>query len=113
MSRSSSCNVLNLSNWMMWKSLLQMSNETDETPQLPEGLDASAIPKHVAIIMDGNSRWAERRGLPASMGHEAGVRSLKEVVKLAHVWGIKVLTVFAFSTENWLRPTVKPRSNPQ
>jgi ditrans,polycis-polyprenyl diphosphate synthase len=98
---------------MMWKSLLQMSNETDETPQLPEGLDASAIPKHVAIIMDGNSRWAERRGLPASMGHEAGVRSLKEVVKLAHVWGIKVLTVFAFSTENWLRPTVKPRSNPQ
>lgn len=87
--------------------MAQMSNETDEIPQLPEGLDASAMPKHVAIIMDGNSRWAERRRLPASMGHEAGVRSLKEVVKLAHVWGIKVLTVFAFSTENWLRPTME------
>lgn len=87
--------------------MAQMSNETDEVPQLPEELDASAIPKHVAIIMDGNSRWAERRGLPASMGHEAGVRSLKEVVKLAHTWGIKVLTVFAFSTENWLRPKME------
>ncbi|XP_024356400.2 uncharacterized protein [Physcomitrium patens] len=85
-------------------SMAQMPNDANEAPQLPEELDVSKIPKHVAIIMDGNSRWAERRGLPASMGHEAGVRSLKEVVKLANTWGIKVLSVFAFSTENWLRP---------
>jgi hypothetical protein len=50
--------------------------------------------------------WAERQGWPASVGHEAGVRALKEVVKLAQNWGIEVLTVFAFSTENWLRPKV-------
>lgn len=87
--------------------MAQISNESDEVPYLPEELDAAAIPKHVAIIMDGNSRWAERRGLPASMGHEAGVRSLKEVVKLAHTWGVQVLTVFAFSTENWLRPKME------
>ncbi|CAN5974540.1 unnamed protein product [Sphagnum jensenii] len=62
------------------------------------------MPRHVAIIMDGNSRWAERQGWPASVGHEAGVRALKEVVKLSQKWGIEVLTVFAFSTENWLRP---------
>lgn len=84
--------------------MAQVPVDSDEVPELPEELNPSALPKHVAIIMDGNSRWAERRGLPASMGHEAGVRSLKEVVKLAHTWGIKVLTVFAFSTENWLRP---------
>lgn len=83
-----------------------MQGDTDEVPQLPEELNPMLLPKHIAIIMDGNSRWAERKGWPASMGHEAGVRSLKEVVKLAHAWGIEVLTVFAFSTENWLRPKV-------
>lgn len=87
--------------------MAQTSNDTSESPQLAEELDASVMPKHVAIIMDGNSRWAERRGMPASMGHEAGVRSLKEVVKLAHTWGVEVLTVFAFSTENWLRPKME------
>jgi ditrans,polycis-polyprenyl diphosphate synthase len=60
--------------------------------------------------MDGNSRWAERQGWPASVGHEAGVRALKEVVKLAQNWGIEVLTVFAFSKENWLRPKVLIKS---
>lgn len=71
---------------------------------LPYGLDPHSLPKHVAIIMDGNSRWAEKRGLPATAGHEAGRRALNEVVKLSCKWGIKILTVFAFSTENWLRP---------
>jgi ditrans,polycis-polyprenyl diphosphate synthase len=75
-------------------------------PELPIELDPTLIPRHVAIIMDGNSRWAEKRGWPASVGHEAGVRSLREVVKLSQQWGIQVLTVFAFSTENWLRPKV-------
>lgn len=71
---------------------------------LPYGLDPHSMPKHVAIIMDGNSRWAEKRGLPATAGHEAGRRALNEVVKLSCKWGIKILTVFAFSTDNWHRP---------
>jgi hypothetical protein len=74
--------------------------------ELPTELDPSRMPRHVAIIMDGNSRWAERQGWPSTVGHEAGVRALKEVVKLSQKWGIEVLTVFAFSTENWLRPKV-------
>lgn len=89
---------------------MQVSNDTGEVLQLlPNELDASATPIHVAIIMDGNARWAKRRGMSASMGHEAGVRSLPEVIKLAKMFGVRVLTVFAFSTENWLRPKVKHR----
>jgi undecaprenyl diphosphate synthase len=58
----------------------------------------------VAIIMDGNGRWATRRGLPRSLGHRAGVKSLRAVVRAAPDLGIKFLTLFAFSTENWSRP---------
>lgn len=61
-------------------------------------------PEHVAIIMDGNGRWATRRGLPRSLGHRAGVKSLRAVVRAAPDLGIKFLTLFAFSTENWSRP---------
>lgn len=93
------------------ETVVQMPSDQDVEPQFPEELDRSLLPKHVAIIMDGNSRWAERRGWPATRGHEAGVRALKEIVKLAESWGIEVLTVFAFSTENWLRPKVKPHTN--
>lgn len=93
------------------ETVVQMPSDQDVEPQFPEELDRSLLPKHVAIIMDGNSRWAERRGWPATTGHEAGVRALKEIVKLAESWGIEVLTVFAFSTENWLRPKVKPHTN--
>ncbi|MQM02075.1 hypothetical protein Taro_034834 [Colocasia esculenta] len=70
----------------------------------PPGLSPELIPRHVAVIMDGNSRWARNRGLPTSAGHEAGYRALKEIVRLSGSWGVKVLTVFAFSSENWLRP---------
>ncbi|KAJ6837474.1 uncharacterized protein M6B38_121015 [Iris pallida] len=76
----------------------------EEEAQLPEGLTRESLPRHVAVIMDGNSRWARARGLPSSAGHEAGYRSLREIVRLSHKWGIKALTVYAFSTENWLRP---------
>ncbi|HWP98618.1 MAG TPA: isoprenyl transferase [Syntrophomonadaceae bacterium] len=62
------------------------------------------LPNHVAIIMDGNGRWARKKLLPRSMGHRAGMSALKEVVKACDEFGIKVLTVFAFSTENWKRP---------
>lgn len=62
------------------------------------------VPRHVAIIMDGNGRWARKKFLPRSMGHRAGMKALKETVKACDEFGIKVLTVFAFSTENWKRP---------
>lgn len=67
-------------------------------------LDKNNIPKHVAIIMDGNGRWAKRRKLPRTMGHKAGVETIRRVIKEAHVLGIKYLTLYAFSTENWRRP---------
>ncbi len=62
------------------------------------------IPKHVAIIMDGNGRWARRRGLPRSLGHRQGVSSLKKIVRYCGDNGLQILTVYAFSTENWHRP---------
>ena len=62
------------------------------------------IPGHVAIIMDGNGRWARQRGLPRIVGHRAGVKSVQEVIRCAKESGIKVLTLYAFSTENWKRP---------
>ena len=62
------------------------------------------LPSHVAIIMDGNGRWAKQRGLPRFAGHRAGVSSLREIVKSCTVLGVSALTVYAFSTENWKRP---------
>lgn len=61
-------------------------------------------PKHVAIIMDGNGRWAGQRGLPRIAGHRAGVRSVQEVIRAAKESGVKILTLYTFSTENWRRP---------
>lgn len=65
---------------------------------------ASALPAHVAIIMDGNGRWANARGLPRTMGHRKGVEAVREAVRTAGELGIKYLTLFAFSSENWSRP---------
>lgn len=62
------------------------------------------IPKHVAIIMDGNGRWAQNKGLPRRKGHQEGVNTLKKIAKKAGEMGIDFLTVYAFSTENWKRP---------
>ncbi|KAL8140964.1 hypothetical protein V2J09_006985 [Rumex salicifolius] len=70
---------------------------------LPAGLRRELMPRHVAVIMDGNSRWARRRGLPTSAGHESGARSMWKLVDMCRRWGVKVLTVFAFSSENWKR----------
>ena len=67
-------------------------------------LDPNRIPKHIAIVMDGNGRWAKERGLIRVQGHNAGMQALKEIVKAASQLGVKVLTVYAFSTENWKRP---------
>lgn len=66
--------------------------------------DKENIPQHVAIIMDGNGRWAREKGLPRTAGHRAGIKRVKEIIKAAAESGIKVITLFAFSTENWVRP---------
>lgn len=66
-------------------------------------IDKERIPGHVAIVMDGNGRWAARKGLPRMAGHNAGMKAMKEIVKKSDTLGIKYLTVYAFSTENWKR----------
>lgn len=71
---------------------------------LPIDLDQVRLPKHVAIIMDGNGRWAKRRGLPRMMGHQRGVDTLKNLLRCCRDWKIPALTAYAFSTENWGRP---------
>jgi undecaprenyl diphosphate synthase len=62
------------------------------------------IPRHVAIIMDGNGRWATSRGLPRLAGHEAGAESVRDITRACREWGVQVLTLYSFSTENWKRP---------
>ena len=62
------------------------------------------IPKHIAIIMDGNGRWAEKRGLPKVMGHAQGVEAVKRTIKACVKIGVRHLTIYTFSTENWSRP---------
>ena len=71
---------------------------------LPVDLDPNRLPQHVALIMDGNGRWAKQRGLPRIAGHRQGTRILKDLVRCCKDWGIPMLTVYAFSTENWQRP---------
>lgn len=67
-------------------------------------IDSAKLPKHVAIILDGNGRWAEKRGLPRSAGHREGAKTVKKTVETAYDLGIRYLTFFAFSSENWSRP---------
>lgn len=67
----------------------------------------SVVPAHAAIIMDGNGRWAQRRLMPRPVGHRAGMESMRQVIQACDDWGIKALTVYAFSSENWQRPTTE------
>jgi len=75
-----------------------------EEVRLVEALDARRLPQHVAIIMDGNGRWAQRRHLPRIAGHRAGVSSAREVIETCARLNIEALTLYAFSLENWRRP---------
>ena len=72
--------------------------------QLPPDLLRERLPRHVAVIMDGNGRWAKQRGLPRIMGHRRGTDTLKDILRCCKDWGIQALTAYAFSTENWGRP---------
>ena len=76
---------------------------------MPAGLEPQAVPDHVAIVMDGNGRWAKSRGLPRNKGHEAGEAALFDTVEGALDAGVSWLTVYAFSTENWRRPASEVR----
>ena len=69
----------------------------------------SNIPQHVAIIMDGNGRWAKRRGLPRIRGHQVGTESVRTIVRACKKAGVKYLTLYAFSVENWVRPKTEIR----
>ena len=69
-----------------------------------DGLDMKRLPRHVAIIMDGNGRWAKQKGQPRALGHRAGVEALRAIIRESSDLGIEALTIYAFSTENWSRP---------
>lgn len=71
---------------------------------LPADLHPDALPAHVAVIMDGNGRWATRQGLPRVAGHRQGAKTVKDLLRCCRDWGVGALTVYAFSTENWRRP---------
>jgi undecaprenyl diphosphate synthase len=72
--------------------------------QLPTDLSKDLLPQHVAVIMDGNGRWAKNQGKPRIIGHQKGVDALKDLLRCCKDWGIPALTAYAFSTENWSRP---------
>jgi len=77
------------------------------SPSVPDGLDASKLPGHVAIIMDGNGRWAKKRLMNRIKGHQAGAETVRRIVRTCREIGIPILTLYAFSTENWQRPKIE------
>ena len=89
---------------MTHPSVIRTDNSREVSP-FPKELDRLRLPDHIAVIMDGNGRWAKAKGLPRTIGHTAGVESLKTTLHLCSNWGIGALTVYAFSTENWSRPS--------
>lgn len=89
-----------LNRMKLWKT----SKDRDMTEDRIERIMNHPIPKHVAIIMDGNGRWAKKRALPRIAGHHEGMKTVRKITKLASRIGISALTLYAFSTENWKRP---------
>jgi undecaprenyl diphosphate synthase len=84
--------------------LLETLKPADADWGLAQALDPARLPRHIAIIMDGNGRWARRRNLPRAAGHQAGVDSVRSMVETCGQLGIEILTLYAFSVENWKRP---------
>mgnify|MGYP000885970439 FL=1 len=85
---------------VFWK---KQSKKEDTTEII--SLDSNNIPKHIAVIMDGNGRWAKKRNLPRIAGHKEGMSTVKRIAIAADELGVKAMTLYAFSTENWKRPT--------
>lgn len=82
----------------------------DSADGLRRSIDPKKLPRHIAIIMDGNGRWARQRHLPRAFGHRAGVNTVREIVRACGELGIGYLTVYAFSAENWARPSAEIRA---
>lgn len=82
----------------------KLENKNTELGECNLVIDINRVPKHIAIIMDGNGRWAKKKGLPRTLGHKAGVEAIREIVKECNKLNIEYLTLYAFSTENWKRP---------
>jgi len=86
------------------QALLEAVRPGDEEEALARAIDPNRLPTHIAIIMDGNGRWAKRRNLPRVAGHKAGMRPVRTVIETGTQMGLKALTLYAFSVENWKRP---------
>ncbi|MFE8699109.1 isoprenyl transferase [Cytobacillus sp. FJAT-54145] len=87
----------------LWKSNNTSSNLRDRISTIKE----QQVPEHVAIIMDGNGRWAKKRAMPRIAGHHEGMKVVRKITKLANELGVRTLTLYAFSTENWKRPKME------
>lgn len=83
------------------------SKGTENIEERIENIKKQDLPKHIAIIMDGNGRWASKRAMPRIAGHHEGMKKVKPITRLANKLGIEVLTLYAFSTENWIRPKME------
>lgn len=90
--------------WLRKLRIGAFTSEDIRSAQANEPPIGDKIPEHIAIIMDGNGRWANARGLPRIAGHHSGMKTVKKVAKAADRIGVKILTLYAFSTENWIRP---------
>ncbi|XP_021744843.1 uncharacterized protein LOC110710809 [Chenopodium quinoa] len=87
-------------------SALKLDGNIEGDGELPKGLQRELMPRHVAMILDGNRRWAKKRGLIPVEGYEAGLATLGEIITLCRRWNIPIISLFMFSSENWLRPKV-------
>src|ERR1700674_245512 len=86
------------------KALLEALQPGDKDWELARAIDPDRLPAHIAIIMDGNGRWARRRTLPRVAGHQAGIQPVRSTVETCAQLGLRALTLYAFSVENWKRP---------
>ncbi|MGK7378409.1 isoprenyl transferase [Planococcus sp. 1R117A] len=92
---------------MFNKLLKRMADPVPEYEERSYAVARAGVPSHIAIIMDGNGRWAKKRSLPRVAGHHEGMKTVRKVTKLASHIGVNVLTLYAFSTENWKRPKIE------
>lgn len=89
--------------YSLWKRFVKKDASSDVASRI-QHIKESNVPQHIAIIMDGNGRWAKKRALPRVAGHHEGMKTVRKITKISNELGIKTLTVYAFSTENWKRP---------
>ena len=89
--------------YSIWKRFVKKDASSDLTDRIKQ-IKEFEVPQHIAIIMDGNGRWAKKRALPRIAGHHEGMKVVRKITRIANKLGVKILTLYAFSTENWKRP---------